>query len=417
MEESMKINKYIDIDILQTILVNMSKATGIAFVVVDLKGNPVTEPVGFTKFCNYLRKIDEYKEICYQCDAHGGLHANIKGEPYVYKCHSGLVDFAVPIMVNGNYLGAILSGQVKVEDENTKKLTSIINSNVSLEIEKNEELKNAYDEINEIPYSKIEATAITIHEIANYIVEKAYVNSVKKELNENQLRLLKEEKIRNELEKSLKDAELQALYYQINPHFLFNALNTICRLAYLEKAVRTEDIAFAFSDMMKYVLNKNHAELVTIKDELEHCNNYLKIQKLRMGDRLNYNINCSDRYNDVICPFMILQPMIENIIKYVAEVKVEGANIDINAYDDGNNLIIDIKDDGDGIPKEKIQKLLNITENYKLKEESIGINNVNKRLIYMFGEKYGLEIQSSNKPKEGTLVRIKLNLNLNRKID
>lgn len=411
MEETMKLCKYIDIDVLQRILENLAKATGIAFVTVDIKGNPVADYVGFTKFCRYIRNMGEYKEICYQCDAHGGLHATIKGEPYIYKCHAGLVDFAVPIMVNGNYLGAILAGQVKVEDDESKSLNSIIESDLSLYLEKDKNLKEAYDEVTQVSYCKVKSTANTIHEISNYIVEREYINTVKKKLHENKMRLMEEEKKRNELEKSLKDAELKALYYQINPHFLFNALNTICRLAYLEKAERTEEIAFAFSDMMRYVLNKNNSELVTVKSELQHCRNYLKIQKIRLGERFNYSINFSEKYDDVECPFMILQPIIENSVKYVAEVKVEGGNIKISGYDDDENLIIDIEDDGDGIPREKIQSLLNIKNGSNTKEESIGINNVNKRLIYLLGEDYGLKIFSSNKPNEGTLVRINLKLN------
>lgn len=408
MEESMKISNYIEIDVLQRILENISRATGIAFVVVDLKGNPVSDYVYFTRFCNYMRCIDEYKEICYQCDAHGGLQANIKGQPHIYKCHAGLVDFAVPIMVNENYLGAILAGQVKIKGDKEKSLSTIINGNVNLK--NNKELMDAFSEITEVPYSKVVATANTIHEIANYIVEREYINTVKKALHENQLKLMEEEKVRNELESSLKDAELKALYYQINPHFLFNALNTICRLAYIEKASRTEEIAFSFSEMMRYILNKNNSEIVTVKDELSHCRNYLKIQKIRLGERLNYNIKFPEKYYSVLCPFMILQPIIENCVKYVAEVKLEGGNIDINAHDDGKDLFIDIQDDGDGIPKEKIQSLLNIKMHNENKE-SIGIYNVNKRLIYLLGEEYGLQIISSNRPKEGTLVRIKLQLN------
>lgn len=406
-----ELEKYIDIDVLQRILTNMAKATGIAFVTVDIKGKPEAGYVCFTKFCSLLRKNEKYKAKCYQCDAHGGLQATIKGEPYIYRCHAGLVDFAVPIMVNGNYLGAILAGQVKVDEEDQNKhLTSIIESDLDLKSKENRELKDAYEKIVEVPYSKVAATANTIHEISNYIVEKEYINIVKKKLHDNQIKLMEEAQIRNELEKSLKDAELKALYYQINPHFLFNSLNTICRLAYLEKAERTEEIAFAFSDMMRYILNRNNAEIVTVKDELQHCKNYLKIQKIRLGERLNYRIIFPDKYDNVVCPFMILQPIVENSVKYVAEVKIEGGKIEIDGYDDGENLIIDVKDNGDGIPKEKIESLLSIREYRSGKDESIGIKNVNKRLIYFFGEDYGLDIFSNNKQNEGTTVRIKLRL-------
>lgn len=408
MEESMKIGNYIDLGVLQNILDNFAKATGISFVTVDYKGTPVTRYSGFTNFCNMLRTHDEYKAVCYQCDAHGGLQAAITGRPYIYKCHTGLVDFAVPIMVKGNYLGAILAGQVKVEEKHRKSLNLI--TSMECDWKSNNELLDAYHEISEVPYDKVLSTAYTIHEISNYIVEKEYINIVKKKLNTNQMKLLKEERKRSELEKSLKEAELKALYYQINPHFLFNALNIICRLAFLEKAEKTEEIAYAFSDMMRYVLKKNNSQLVTIKDEIMHSRNYLKIQKIRLGERLNYNIDISDEYDNIQCPFMILQPLIENSVKYVAEAKEEGGNIEIKGYDDGNDLIIEIKDDGDGISKDKIFKLIHNKNQSSIRDDSIGIHNVNKRLMYLFGDNYGLQIISENKPKKGTIVKARIKL-------
>nr|WP_312577240.1 PocR ligand-binding domain-containing protein [Sedimentibacter sp.] len=409
MEESMKLGNYIDLGVLQNILDNFAKATEISFVAVDYKGTPVTRYSGFTNFCNMLRTHDEYKAICYQCDAHGGLQAAITGRPCIYKCHTGLVDFAVPIMVKGNYLGAILAGQVKVEEEHRKSLNLI--TGLECDWKSKNELLNAYHEISEVPYEKVLSTAYTIHEISNYIVEKEYINIVKKKLNTNQMKLLKEERKRSELEKSLKEAELKALYYQINPHFLFNALNTICRLAFLEKAERTEEIAYAFSDMMRYVLKKNNSQLVTIKDEVIHSRNYLKIQKIRLGERLNYNIDISEKYENIQCPFMILQPLIENSVKYVAEAKEKGGNINIRGYDDGTDLIIEIEDNGDGISEDQIFRLIHTSSQNNIRNDSIGIHNVNKRLIYLFGESYGLQVISENKPGKGTIVRIRVKLN------
>ncbi len=408
MEESMKIGNYIDLGVLQNILDNFAKATGMSFVTVDYKGTPVTRYSGFTNFCSMLRSHDEYKAVCYQCDAHGGLQAAITGRPYIYRCHTGLVDFAVPIMVKGNYLGAILAGQVKVEENHRKSLNLI--TSMECDWKSNQELIDAYNDISQVPYDKVLSTAYTIHEISNYIVEKEYINIVKKKLSANQMKLLKEERKRSELEKSLKDAELKALYYQINPHFLFNALNTICRLAFLEKAERTEEIAYAFSDMMRYVLKKNNSQLVTIKDEIMHSKNYLKIQKIRLGDRLNYEINIPEKYDNIQCPFMILQPLIENSVKYVAEAKEDGGNIKINGYDDGKDLIIEIEDDGDGISEEKIFGLVHNSKQNSIRDDSIGIHNVNKRLMYLLGDEYGLQIISENKYKKGTIVRVKLKL-------
>lgn len=407
-KKHMQIENLIDLVGLKNILDNFAKATGCAFVTVDYKGVPVTEYSGFTDFCQLIRKKDsKCTSLCYQCDAHGGLQAAITGKPYIYKCHMGLIDFAVPIMAKNNYLGAILAGQVTVNNEEMETISSILNQKSDWEYD--EELVEARSRITEVPYEKVVATAYTLLEISNYIVEREYVNIVKKTLDRNHMKLLEEEKKSAELEKSLKEAELKALYYQINPHFLFNALNTICRLAYIEKAEQTEEIAYAFSDMMRYILKKNNSEYVTVKDEITHSKNYLKIQKIRLGNRLNYAIDVPEEHEDIKCPFMILQPLIENSVKYVVETKEEGGNVNIRSYRKGSDIIIEIEDDGDGISKEKINNLLSEKQEFDIKkDESIGIRNVNKRLMYAFGKEYGLEIISCSKANKGTIVKVKV---------
>ncbi|MBU5437524.1 PocR ligand-binding domain-containing protein [Tissierella sp. MSJ-40] len=412
MENFMEIYDLIDLKMMQNILDHFAKATDLSFVTVDHKGNPVTRYSGFTNFCDKLRNFEEYKKRCYKCDEYGGIKAAITGKPYFYICHTGLLDFAIPIMIKGKYLGAVLSGQVKVEENRKKELDLILSQTNGWEC--NLELKNAYDEIPEVPFDKISSTAYTLHEMSKYIVEKEYINIAKEKLNNKYMKQMEEQKKRIELEKSLKESELKALQYQINPHFLFNALNTICRLAYIEKAEKTEEIGYAFSEMMRYVLKKNNSQLIKIKDEMTHSNNYFKIQKIRLGERLSYSIDIPEKYNNVECPFMILQPLIENSVKYVVEVRVTGGNIKVKGYDDDKDLIITIEDDGDGIPEEKIKELLSMNgsniNQKNISKESIGISNVNKRLIHFFGNEYGLEIISPNKVEAGTVIKIKIPL-------
>ena len=104
---------------------------------------------------------------------------------------------------------------------------------------------------------------------------------------------------------------------------------------------------------------------------------------------------------------MILQPIVENFIKYVVEPRVHGGKIEIKAYKENKRLIVDICDNGDGINKNKIKNILEGIE-YLKNKNCIGLYNINKRLIYLYGEEYKLQIYSSNKKYEGTLVRIVL---------
>ena len=89
---SKKISDYIDIGILQMLQDDCSKAMGLAFVTVDYRGCPITHYSGFTPYCQMGRKHQDFYEMCKQCDAHGGLQAAITGQPYIYRCHAGLVD-------------------------------------------------------------------------------------------------------------------------------------------------------------------------------------------------------------------------------------------------------------------------------------------------------------------------------------
>ena len=134
----------------------------------------------------------------------------------------------------------------------------------------------------------------------------------------------------DELESTTLQSELKFLKNQINPHFLFNVLNTIGRLAFFENAKMTEDVVYAFADMMRYILRKSRDPLSSLRDELTHVQNYLKIQKIRLGSRLQYSINISEAYYSVKLPFLSLTTLVENSIKYAVENKASGGMIEVN---------------------------------------------------------------------------------------
>lgn len=404
MKEVLNVRDYIEVEALQKIQDKFSKATGLAAITVDFQGKPVTEKSSFCEFCIVIREDPQRRKMCHRCDAHGGLQAAITGEPHFYKCYVGIVDFAIPIMVSGNYLGAVLAGQVKLENGEDKKLDYIIDCNY--DYTQDERLVKLYDTIPTISYEKIQAAADMIHNVANYIVGSQYTSKMQDELNKNNLELLEQISIRAELEKSLKEAELKALQAQINPHFLFNVLNTIGRLALMEQANKTEELIYSFADIMRYTLKKNASKFVTLNEELTHVSNYLSIQKIRLEDRLKYEINIDEKYNNVMCPFMTLQPIVENSINHVIEEKLSGGKIIISAVSQEDELILSVSDDGDGISKEMIDKILS-GQIYNGKDNSgIGLYNVNKRLMFYSGNNRGLHIISEE--GKGTTVQVRI---------
>ncbi|MDR3438604.1 PocR ligand-binding domain-containing protein [Telmatospirillum sp.] len=391
---------------LQKVQDNFSAAVGVAVIIVDELGAPLTRPSGFSAFCQTIRASDK-RDRCFLCDNDGGRMAVEAGEPSIYQCHCGLVDFAAPIIVRGQYLGAVISGQVRLQDEHEISLKRIMPLDDSWQ--RDAHLCALREEIHEIPYHKLRSAAYTLFYLAGYLVEESYSNLVRQELDAKNLSLMEESKRRADLEKSLREAELKALSYQINPHFLFNVLNTIGRLALLEQAKKTENIVYAFADMMRYVLKRSRSQIVAINSEVEHVRNYLYIQKVRMGDRFTFSMNVPSKYDGVLCPFMVLHPIVENSVNYAVEPRESDGRIDITAYDDGKDMILDVTDNGDGIDPKVIRAAREGVSEHRGRT-GIGLHNVDSRLRYFFGDDYGLAIESPGTPGGGTKVRMRFPL-------
>lgn len=407
-KNSIYIGDVIDVNELQNLQDKWAKATNLAFVSVDRNGKPITEYSNFTPFCEKLREMDKFRERCQYCDACGGRKAKRIGRAYAYVCHAGLIDFAIPIMIKGQYVGAILAGQVtSTEVQGLRQIAPI-----SEGWQDNEELKKLYGQVAVMPVEKILAVAQILCDSYNYSVEKQYANKVDAELREKDLKLIKEEKLRIEMEKALREIELKALHYQINPHFLFNVLNTIGRLAFFENAKMTEDVVYAFSDMMRYILRKSSQPLSSLGDEISYVINYLKIQKIRLGSRMQYTIDVPEKFYPVKLPFLSVTTIVENSIKHAVEKRASGGTIQVTAHQEEKDLYVDIIDDGDGISSEKITSILRGDVYKNEKEGAVGMYNINSRLIHYFGHEYALIIESDNKPSMGTKVTIKVPLKI-----
>ncbi len=197
----------------------------------------------------------------------------------------------------------------------------------------------------------------------------------------------------------LAKAELKALQAQINPHFLFNAINTIVSL------IRTQpDNARRLLIHLGNYFRKNlqqNTEEVNIHKEIEHINSYVEIEKARFGDNLKIIYDISEDV-DCLLPPLLLQPIVENAIKHGVLEKIEGGTVEILAIDNDNETKIMVKDDGVGMSKELIESLLL----GKIESDSIGLINVNNRLKNKYGEKYGLDIESEK--DKGTTVTIRI---------
>ena len=398
------LNDVIDIEIFQKIQDDIAEATGISIITVDYKGKPATKHSKCSDFCNLMRKNERFSELCEKCDSRGGLEAARLEKPYIYRCHKGLVDFATPIIVNGQYLGSVMAGQGLTEEEDLD-LENIVNGKDNFKnLEEKEELLKAYKKLPVFKFERIQSIANMMFHISNYIVEEAVLKMAQKELNDKNIKFIEAKKERAELEKEYEACKLKALQAQINPHFLFNVLNSISALAIIEEAPKTQEVIFNLSNMLRYTLKKAD-KVVSIEEELKYIESYLALQKVRFGDRLNYQIDVSDNVKNQKIPFMSIQTFVENSIVHGLEGKEEGGIINIFSKEDENSYTLCIKDNGTGITENILNGLKDELEyRYGKDLDKIGINNVNKRMAKYYGDDYKIEIES--KVREGTLVKI-----------
>lgn len=182
-------------------------------------------------------------------------------------------------------------------------------------------------------------------------------------------------------------SELTALQAQINPHFLFNAINTIVSLI-RTKPDRARELLLHLGFYFRKNLYKTE-ELVTLSTELEHVKSYLEIEQARFGDKLDIKFNI-EKNLEVKIPPLLIQPIVENSIKHGIMNKLEGGEIIISAFSKDEMTQITIEDNGEGIEDKKVKDILSGNIN----NESIGLLNVHKRIQLIYGSDYGLNIKS-----------------------
>ncbi|MGG7141854.1 sensor histidine kinase [Clostridium nigeriense] len=212
-------------------------------------------------------------------------------------------------------------------------------------------------------------------------------------------------------QRSKRKAEIETLQAQIKPHFLYNTLDTIAWMAEDYNAKDIVNLVGALTKVFRIGLSKGK-EVINLKDEIEHINSYLIIQKYRYEDKLSYEINFDKDILDTLILKLITQPIVENAIYHGIKEKRGKGRISISFRKIDDEIIITVEDNGAGIPEEKLENInsmLDTSNSFCIDSESgsgYGISNVNTRIKLTYGQIYGLRYYS--KLGEGTKVEIKL---------
>lgn len=231
----------------------------------------------------------------------------------------------------------------------------------------------------------------------NMLYNRSRVSVMQAELVETQQQRLRHEK-------DLIESELRALQAQIEPHFLFNTLANIQALIDTD-SVKAKEMLQNFTDLLRHSLTRSREGNTILHQEIEIVEKYLAIQKQRLGDRLNYHIECPDHLENLPFPPLLIQPVVENAVIHGIEPSVSGGKVEINVIESSGVVSIIISDNGRGLQE-------------TTQGNGIGMENTRNRLKAVFGEQ-GKMVVKENKPS-GVIVELNLgtlDLNINLKSD
>ena len=198
-----------------------------------------------------------------------------------------------------------------------------------------------------------------------------------------------------EQQRLLLQARMDALSRQINPHFLFNTLNSVSSLIRTNPQ-QARAVVYKLSNILRRLLRK-HDNFNPLSEELDFINDYLSIEMIRFGDKLRFEKQVDPHTMDRLVPSMLLQPLIENCVKHGLSSKVDGGVVRFRSSLKEGRLHLLVEDDGVGIPEVKLANL---------RGQGIGVSNVNERLKVLFGADYRMWIDS--KPGQGTRIEIEI---------
>ena len=189
-------------------------------------------------------------------------------------------------------------------------------------------------------------------------------------------------------------AQLAALRAQVNPHFLFNSLNSIAQLIHSDPS-KAEACVERLGEIYRYLLHRAHSDFAPLADELAVVEAYLEIERARFGDNLEVEARIDERARALLLPSLILQPLVENAVKHGISRKLGGGRVTIEARLDDSDLRLAVSDTGVGV-----------SGHGSVFERGVGLRNVRDRLIHLYGDDYAPQVRSD--PRSGTTVSLRI---------
>ena len=320
---------------------------------------------------------------------------NSFNKSHLLHCCGQITSIIVPIISNNIVSGYIKCGEFFLGSEDRAATADyLLQKGMIGPAPGRDSAEELLSDITVDKKNKIYTLAESTVAVARYIAEMSVAVARRKEQENQQLSIMRGQMNEAQLKQALQEAELKLLQAQLNPHFLFNTLNTIGHLAYLEGAEKAADLVHSLSNILRTALGKVKT-MIPLREELELLRAYLNIQSSRFGRRLQASIKVDRGLEEYLLPGLTLQPIVENSIMHGVESNLGRVKIKIRISRQNERIQLTVEDNGPGLPDGAQAR------------PGVGLGSVTARLQHHFKE-FGFELK--NRPEGGVRTRITLPL-------
>lgn len=398
----------------------ISDVTGLAFVTVDYRGEPVSEPTKFSNFCRKMRTDKNKRTLCKLSDASGSIIAATTKQTSIYFCPCGLLEVAIPIIINDKYLGGFIGGQVRCLDapDSVMRLSknmipggaNIPDTEIRAEKTKDVDISD----LKIYSYKEIVSIAKLVELIINQLTKQELISGHNQKKNLTRISELEDKIKRLEYQNNSLKEKVDTLKRDNNLFFMRNTFNMISNLAVIEDASKTNGAVLRYLDFIESGLDIDGNK--TIRDEIRKVEKFIKLNKIRYSDRLDYNIKFEKDVLDINIPYSLILPFVYAGIYYTLNTEDIALMINISISKVGKDIEILIEDNGTGQAITELENVYKIYGgNHEGNEIVKSIVDVQKFMTDTFGTEY--RINTERIKGKGTKVYIKYPINFDEGFD
>ncbi|WP_432792669.1 sensor histidine kinase [Peptacetobacter hiranonis] len=398
----------------------ISDVTGLAFVTVDYRGEPVSEPTKFSNFCRKMRTDKNKQTLCKLSDASGSIIAATTKQTSIYFCPCGLLEVAIPIIINDKYLGGFIGGQVRCLDapDSVMRLSKNMipgGANIPDTEIRAEKIKDVdISDLKIYSYKEIVSIAKLVELIINQLTKQELISGHNQKKNLTRISELEDKIKRLEYQNNSLKEKVDTLKRDNNLFFMRNTFNMISNLAVIEDASKTNGAVLRYLDFIESGLDID--ENKTIRDEIRKVEKFIKLNKIRYSDRLDYNIKFEKDVLDINIPYSLILPFVYAGIYYTLNTEDIDLMINISISKVGKDIEILIEDNGTGQAITELENVYKIYGgNHEGNEIVKSIVDVQKFMTDTFGTEY--RINTERIKGKGTKVYIKYPINFDEGFD